>query len=207
MTVEYIVSCVICTLFGMLFSYFAYMNLWGERLGKEGRRFIFEMDVVMGGLLGLPRFSKIEGTVLSLGAVGAFLSWSTDPTHQVLTVIGLMLLVIYLVVCSIYAVFARQPYGPYLGIGGLLVGLGSWRAARMMPLESAQTVVGFVIFATVLCALAGLQMRRRVPSQEAHIDKLVAILAFIEAHEDWDWPEGADAPTGFTMEQSASTPA
>ena len=204
MSLEYVVSCVICTLFGLLFSYFAYMNLRGEQLGKEGRRFIFEMDVVMGGLLGLPRFSKIEGTVLGLGAVGAFLSWSTAPTHQLITVVGLMLLVIYLVVCSIYAVFARQPYAPYLGISGLLVGLGAWRATRMMPAESLQTVAGFVAFATVLCGLAGLQMRRRAPSQQAHIDKLVAILAFIEAHEDWDWPEGADAPIGFDAAQTSS---
>ena len=130
MSTEHIVASVLCTLFALLFAKFSAMNLLGARLGKGGRRFVFEMDVVMGGLLGIPKFSRIEGTVLGLGAAGALLAWSRDPTLQMLTVIGLLLIVVYMVVCSVYAIYARQPFVPYLAFCFLLIGLTAWRATR-----------------------------------------------------------------------------
>ena len=114
MTIETIISSVFCTLLGLLFAKFSHMNLRGASLGKEGRRFIFEMDEVMGGLMGIPRFSRLEGSVLALGSIGSFLAWSSNPTMQTLTVLGLVLLMVYMVVCSIYSVVAKQPVLPYL---------------------------------------------------------------------------------------------
>ena len=173
------------------------MNLRGASLGKEGRRFIFEMDEVMGGLMGIPRFSRLEGSVLALGSIGSFLAWSSNPTMQTLTVLGLVLLMVYMVVCSIYSVVAKQPVLPYLIISSLLAGLIAWRALRMMPSDSLAIVGTVAGIATFLCVLSGIQMRRNAPSQAGNIAKLIAINAYLKDSNDWDWREGESAPVGF----------
>lgn len=197
MAVETIISSVFCTLFGILFAKFSYMNLRGKSLGKEGRRFIFEMDEVMGGLMGIPRFSLLEGSVLALGSLGTFLAWSNNPTMQTLTVLGLVLLAVYMVVCSIYSIVAKQPILPYLIISSLLVGLIVWRALRMMPSESLVTVGIVAGIATLLCIFSGIQMHKKADSQADKIAKLIAINAYLKDNNDWDWREGESAPVGF----------
>ena len=85
----------------------------------------------------------------------------------------------------------------YLVIGAVMVATGAWRALRMMPTEDLPLVAGFALFAALLCVAATLQMRRRATSQAHRIDKLIAIQAYLEGRDDWDWHPGADAPVGF----------
>ena len=205
MTTESIISSTLCTVSALIFIKFSILILFGGRLGKVGRRFQFEMDEVMGGLMGIPRFSHLEGVVLGFGAIGALMSWSADPAMQLLTVMGLSLIVVYMVVCTVYAVYAKQPYVPYVLFCLLLIGLTTWRATRMLPPENLETVLVFGGIASVLCVLATLQMRRRRAGQAESIAKLSAILAFIEANEDWQWEPGQSAPVGFEAHQSETT--
>ena len=73
---EWISISVISTFFGLIFFIFGLINLLGDRiLGSWGMVFFEEMDGVMGGLLSLPRYSKMEGTVLIFGSIFVFLNW------------------------------------------------------------------------------------------------------------------------------------
>ena len=104
--VELYISASLAFLLGLIFTALALANLFGQMLGPKGKLFIFEMDEVdssesrfkviqvfgkylslalkshflqvMGGLLGIPNYSKLEAVLLFLGAVGAFLCWSSE---------------------------------------------------------------------------------------------------------------------------------
>ena len=94
---ELYLSAALALLLGLMYTAFGLANLFGQLLGPKGKIFIFEMDEVdngtfvletflsqccsfqvMGGLLGSPNYSKLEAILLFLGAVGAFLCWSSQ---------------------------------------------------------------------------------------------------------------------------------
>ena len=95
--IELYISAALALLLGLMYTAFGLANLFGQLLGPKGKIFIFEMDEVdngtfvwetflsqccsfqvMGGLLGIPNYSKLEAILLFLGAVGAFLCWSSQ---------------------------------------------------------------------------------------------------------------------------------
>ena len=61
--VELYTSAGLAIPFGLFFLIFAVKNIFGEVMGPGGRIFIFEMDAVMGGLLGIPHYSKLEAVI------------------------------------------------------------------------------------------------------------------------------------------------
>ena len=100
---ELYISATLALLLGLMFTALGIVNLFGNLLGPKGKIFIFEMDQVtklfveessdqpdnknreekstfqvMGELLGIPNYSKLEAVLLLLGAVGAFLCWSSE---------------------------------------------------------------------------------------------------------------------------------
>ena len=100
---ELYISATLALLIGLMFTALGIVNLFGNLLGPKGKIFIFEMDQVtklfveessdqpdnknreekstfqvMGELLGIPNYSKLEAVLLLLGAVGAFLCWSSE---------------------------------------------------------------------------------------------------------------------------------
>merc|ERR1719414_1682783 len=86
---EYYVCCGLCTLLGLPFTIFGILNLLHNTgvFGSFGHKFGYEMDAVMGGLLGIPHYSKIEFLMLGFAATGAFLSWNSQ--FSLITVLGL----------------------------------------------------------------------------------------------------------------------
>ena len=96
--VELYISAGLGVPLGCFFLVFTVLNLFGELLGSFGRMFIFEMDAVMGGLLGIPHYSKIEALMIGCGSVGAFLLWSRDPVCQLLSILGLVIVGLYLLI-------------------------------------------------------------------------------------------------------------
>ena len=66
---------------GLMLTGFAGLNLVGDFVGGTFfNKFIFEMDRVMGGQLGIPHYSKVEFCMLALGAAGAWTSVFSDST-------------------------------------------------------------------------------------------------------------------------------
>ena len=62
--IELYISAGLGTPLGCFFLVFTILNLFGELLGSFGRIFILEMDAIMGGLLGIPHYSKIEALMI-----------------------------------------------------------------------------------------------------------------------------------------------
>merc|ERR1719397_1211617 len=98
----------------LLYFVMTIMNLFGEKLGSPGRKFIFEMDKVMGGLLGIPHYSKFEGILLLFAFIGLILPWTygaisldlgiyrmriTANNISLVSVLGIMTGAVYLLIC------------------------------------------------------------------------------------------------------------
>ena len=113
-TWEFIITSVVTSLLGLLFTIFSFFNFFGSFCGSFGRKFLFEMDEVMGGLLNLPHFSKIEGLLLLFGSTAGVICWLSE--YEFCTEICLIIACMYTVICVFYGVNARQVYGPTVGL-------------------------------------------------------------------------------------------
>ena len=54
----------------------------------------------MGGLLGIPHYSKLEFILLAFTSAGLFLAWARDPALGLVTVLGLLTGSLYMLVCT-----------------------------------------------------------------------------------------------------------
>ena len=86
----------------------------------------------MGGLLGIPHYSKLEFIMLTFTSVGFFLTWAYDPLISFVTVLTILTGTVYLLICVFYAAFARQNKVvftiPFLVNLALLI----WRSIRLV---------------------------------------------------------------------------
>ena len=92
----------------------------------------------MGGLLGIPHYSKLEFVFLTFTSVGFFLTWVYDPVVSFVTVLTILTGTVYLLICLFYAVFARQNKLvftiPFLVNLALLI----WRSVRFVDEKRIQ---------------------------------------------------------------------
>jgi len=96
--VELWVSNGLYALFALFFTAFAGMNIFGEKFGSLGARFIYEMDEIMGGLLGILSYSKYEGILLGCSAVGMWTVLLGDSFTSIV-VYSAIIVEGYLVLC------------------------------------------------------------------------------------------------------------
>ena len=62
----------------------------------------------MGGLLGIPHYSKVEFIFLTFTSVGFFLTWVYEPLISFVTVLTILTGTVYLLICVFYGIFAKQ---------------------------------------------------------------------------------------------------
>ena len=127
----------LCVPLGVFYFIMALMNLLGERLGSPGRRFIFEMDEVMGGLLGIPHYSKLEFVLLLFTSLGFWLSWVLEPETVLVSVLGILTGTVYMLVCVFYSIYARQNKVMFLIPFLVNLALLIWRSIRYPWLRDA----------------------------------------------------------------------
>merc|ERR1711963_506872 len=188
---ELYISATLALLLGLMGSALGIANLFGNLLGPKGKIFIFEMDQVMGELLGIPNYSKLEAVLLLLGAVGAFLCWSSEATISLVSILGLLIGTVYMGVCLSYGVNAHQPLGPFLVPLVYNLGVLVWRCLSFLRPEHRVTVVVFGVVGLLLTLVAHLLMRSRrekLQKFEAQMNaKNVPVV----------WQKGKDFPDGF----------
>ena len=164
------------------------------------RMFIFEMDAVMGGLLGIPHYSKIEALLIGCGSVGAFLLWSRDPVYQLFSILGLLVVDLYVLTCLSYDINALQPLAPFIVPLVPITAIIIWRCISFLNpayynIVAVVAVVGFIMF--IICHFI---MRSRRANIEPQLKKLIAIQMFQadqkSANSEWsmEWLRGKNAP-------------
>eukprot|EP00929_Paragymnodinium_shiwhaense_P109480 TRINITY_DN75929_c0_g1_i1.p1 TRINITY_DN75929_c0_g1~~TRINITY_DN75929_c0_g1_i1.p1 ORF type:complete len:215 (+),score=32.90 TRINITY_DN75929_c0_g1_i1:112-756(+) len=198
---EYYVFCAVCVPLGLMFTVFAIFNLIHNTgaLGSFGHKFGYEMDVVMGGLLGIPHYSKVESVMLAFGAAGA--AFAVTRTNELVAVLGLSSAAAYMYVCALYAYFAKlwkQEGSAFVVMGTLSAALVCWRWVRFMPASDADAAGKGVVFFIAFTVICGMIMKVRAPSREAMHDRFVMIFDYCEQNKDFVWSAGDDCPQGFT---------
>ena len=93
----------LCLFLATANMFFALQNLFGNYLGSVGQKFVYEMDIVFGGLLGIKNYSKIEGVLLFLAASGQVLVLSDKEICVVLNIFLMQLASIYYLLAIIYS--------------------------------------------------------------------------------------------------------
>ena len=210
----------ICVPLGVFYFIMAMMNLLGERLGSPGRRFIFEMDAVMGGLLGIPHYSKLEFVFLLFTSAGFWLTWVHDPEVILVTVLGILTGAIYMLVCVFYAIYARQNKVVFLIPCFVNLALLIWRSVRSKECSVGLLKQCFMCFrfldpdyyvAVGVCGGIGVAislislmvMRSRAKKCEATVEKLLQIQKYETSlkskNEKLVWKRGKDSPEGFQI--------
>ena len=165
------------------------------------------MDEVMGGLLGIPHYSKVEAVMIGSGALGAWLLWFRDPVYQLVSILGLLIVCIYLFICVVYAINARQIVLhfviPTVPVAGIII----WRCARFLDPIYYSTVATVAGVGSVITIISYFIMRSRRIKCEPVISKLIAIQKFQKLKKASDpnwklvWLEGKDKPEGFQSEK------
>ena len=200
---EFYISSAVVTLLALFYLLFAGFNLFGIWMGSFGRKFIFEMDDVMGGLIGIPHFSKVEGAILVFGAVTGPLSWAVDSRTKFVTIFGLLIIDIYFLVCVAYSLNARQPHIQYWILISANTSVVIWRTIRFLCPQFYLAVLIVAVIGLVLAVLVFFMMRRRRAQVEPKIRKLIEIQRFetemktSDANFELNWLPDKDAPEGF----------
>ena len=200
-TTENYVFAGISLLIAVFYLVFSFNNMFGHLLGSFGRKFIFEMDDVMGGLLGIPHYSKLEAVVLFFASIGFFLTWSHNPTISFVSVLGILAGAVYMLICVFYGIFARQPpavfAAPFLVNLGLLI----WRAVRFLDPRHHVAAGACGAAGLLICLLSFVVMKLRAERCEPVVVKLLQINKFEkqlkEKKEPLVWLRGNDVPEGF----------
>jgi len=198
---ELYLSAALALLLGLMYTAFGLANLFGQLLGPKGKIFIFEMDEVMGGLLGIPNYSKLEAILLFLGAVGAFLCWSSQATVSFVAILGLLVGTVYMAICLSYGINANQPLPPFLVPLTLNLALLVWRCVSFLHPSYQVAVIVCGVVGLVLTLLSHLLMRSRrgrVVAKVVTLKKLQKYEAQMKANnEPVVWVKGKAAPEGF----------
>jgi hypothetical protein len=171
-TTELYLSAGLALPLALFYTMFAVVNLFGEFLGTHGRMFLFEMDEVMGGLLGLPHYSKIEGVILLLAAVGGFACWSPGLDLGLVAVLGLLFGAVYLLICTAYGVHARQSPLLFLVCLAYNLVLLIWRSVSFLHSDFHEAVIVCGVVGFVLSLLSYFQMRKRRERLEPMVVRL-----------------------------------
>eukprot|EP00933_Yihiella_yeosuensis_P055066 TRINITY_DN5371_c0_g1_i3.p1 TRINITY_DN5371_c0_g1~~TRINITY_DN5371_c0_g1_i3.p1 ORF type:complete len:230 (-),score=28.21 TRINITY_DN5371_c0_g1_i3:242-931(-) len=216
-----IVILVLSVLLGLMFSIFTILNAFADVFpkcfGSFGVRFIYEMDEVMGGQLGIPHYSKVEALLLLTGSVGAWISIFTDGL--LIPCIGFTCGMVYMIICALYGAVTGTGAGPFLAVAALaatclfkhtreLVQLASMSKTEDETLRfgssgSAQQDLYileiFAVVMAVLTVLSGVIMQVRNTEERAKFNKqFCKVKRYCEVEKtDFVWLPGKDAPEGF----------
>lgn len=166
-------------------------------MGSNGAKFVYEMDEVMGGLMGVPHYSKYEGAIMLIAAIGCLHVLGASTNKELYIVLGLVVGGAYMLVCAAYAVYAKQHVQHFVIIAVVIWLTEAWRLIWYVHLAD-YLIVGIVFVVAVLLVLvANWRMRTRRSDKEEVIDRFIRIQRYCEENPDYIWRPGQDSPDGF----------
>ena len=207
---------VLAVLLGLMFAFFTVLNLFADLpsnpFGSFGVRFIYEMDEVMGGLLGVPHYSKVEAVLLAVGCAGAWIAVFTDGL--LVPCLGFICGAAYMLICGFYGYFAGTGAAPFLvfaAINGICLG-GKVTEILELAADSDEPRFGSsgsargdlqiveIFGAAMACCVvlsAGVMKARNTDERAKFNQRFVRIAAWCDANSGFVWLPGKGAPEGF----------
>lgn len=189
-----------CTVLGLFYAMFALFNLFGDSgaLGSFGAKFIFEMDEVMGALIGIPKYySKMEAVILFGASFCLFSSLFGEIVHVCM---GLVVVIGYMITCSVYAFCVKLPVVVFAGMG-LFSSLLLVPALLKIPSDKEETgqilILQVALGTTAFVLATSLSMLARAPARAGFHKRYRQIVEYCDSHPDFVWIAGKSAPEGF----------
>lgn len=199
MTTEKILCDLTAFVLGLFFLCFALLSAFAHspKLGTFGARFSYEMQVVMGGLLGISNYMTIETVVLGISAWGCIKCITFPPTHDHMPTISLTVALCYFFVLLFYGWLSGTGIIPFIPFFILIAVELSWRIIRFTD-AIAFHVTGIAAIGSVSIALFAIwRMYNRVQRRQQVNQRFVRILNYLQQHPQAKWKHGNDAPDGF----------
>merc|ERR1719277_2160325 len=153
-------------------------------------------------MIGVPHFSKIEGTMMLIGAVGLLMSWATGSAVQFYCIVFQSAILMYFMICLIYFILVEQNVPVAISIILFSGGLISWRFIRF--LNKATYANEIYIFAAVfsgIWALIAVKMIYTARGMQDVIKKFQQTEKYCAENPDFVWEFGKDAPNGFSFKK------
>ena len=195
---KYWVFCGLATALCFIFTIFALFNLVADFgvLGSFGSKFLYEMDEVMGrSLMGVPHYSKVEGTILLVGSLGLFTCWWG---HNQTTFLGCCVCCCYMMTCSTYAYIMKFPTFVFLTMAGICFILGAITFVHLTNNEEKENAFKVLAGGMGFTILSSLIMVFRSKGQEAFHARFREINSYCDKNPHFVWKLGESAPEGFT---------
>ncbi|CAB9524092.1 expressed unknown protein [Seminavis robusta] len=199
---------IVCGLFGIknLLDPWFTDKLWGPSAPSQlnPRMFLYEMNGVMSDIMGIPRYSKVEGIILLCGALGALASWITiSPTLFYCCNYLLLLSALSFLLIIPYSFFTRQAEITPVILSCLLICLITTAIRAIIiaedPYDTAPYATYLGYFGLSILALAVVQtciMSRNASRVEESIVKFHHIKDHFLGN-GMIWTSGKEFPAGY----------
>merc|ERR1711976_609681 len=197
---EYLVCNALCTLFSVLTIYFSYMNYtWQSQNTSAAQKFGFEMNQMMGKMLGFPQnFTKIEGTMLALASLGCLSSWSSDAQIQFYSLVLLSFGVMYFLVCLAYFICVEEGVPLCLGLIVYSGGLVYWKYVSFLDVGVyGDDLMRFFGYFGVILVIAAGKMFHGASGMKKDITQWLQLSKYCNENPNFVWEAGKSAPNGF----------
>ena len=198
---EYILCGSLATLFSVVTGFFSYMNLtWNWQNTSAANKFGHEMDSVMGKMLGIPHFSKLEGIMMGMGTIGLWMSWSNDPVYQFFCVLLQCAILMYFMICLVYFIIIQQAVPLCIGIITFVGGIIFWRYTRFLnKAVYAEQLYIFLVCLMAIWLIVAVKMVLSAKTMTSNIKKFQQTEKFCKDQPSFVWEFGEDAPKGFIL--------
>ena len=156
------------------------------------------MDNIMGKMLSIPNYSRLEGVMLLLCSIGCFLGWSTDQTFQLYSIILLSFGLMYFLICLVYFIIVEDGAPIALTLILFIGGIIYWKYTSFFNQQLYADVLFKIakVFAVVF-GVFSLKMIHGSKFMKKEIKRWQEVVKFCNANADFVWEFGKDAPNGF----------
>lgn len=205
MSVEKILCDLLAFILGIFYLFASLLGVFGTspKLGTFGARFSYELQEIMGGLLGVPNYMMVESVYLVVVSWGCLKCISFPPPTDHMPGISLVLALAYGVIVLVYGVISGVSVLYFVPVFLLTVGEASWRFTRFLDGHAIKPVVIVAIGAGALCLMAIYRMARRKNERRLVNEQFLRKLQYLHKNSGTVWKQGKDAPEGFDEADAA----
>ena len=200
---EYIICGSLATVFSIATAFFTYMNLtWNWQNTSAANKFGHEMDCVMGRMLGIPHFSKLEGLMMGIGTIGLWMSWLNEPALQYYCILLQCAILMYFMICLVYFIIVEQAVLLCLGIVIFTGGIIFWRLTSFLDHKVyADQLSIFLVCLMMIWVAFSVKMVLGARNMSLEIKKFQQTEKFCKDNPSFVWKSGKDAPNGFELKR------
>lgn len=204
MTFELYLCNTLTVIMAAFFAIFSFLNAIArlDILGPFGARFVYEIEVIMGGLLGVPYYTLVEAAVFAIATFGTGKAIARPPPTDPWPAASLIIGTSYLCIVTCFAHNIGQTMRPFLLMTATSGGLCVWRIVRFTDTSIHASLLEIGLLSGSLSIAGCLRMMSRAAARAELNARFIRMQQFCDGQMDYDWVMWEDAPIGFMDSRS-----